>query len=69
MAELPIQKKTTKVAIQVRENDTTHVYFVINYSHEPTLVTVTTPLTNALTGQTEQGTQAIAGYGVKVSRS
>lgn len=68
-AELPIQKKTTKVAVQVRENDTTHVYFVINYSHEPTLVTVTTPLTNALTGQTEQGTQAIAGYGVKVYRS
>ncbi|RRK10272.1 beta-galactosidase [Lactiplantibacillus garii] len=65
-AKLPIKKSTKNVAIQVRESTTQRVYFVINYSHEPTQVTLTTPLNNALDGQTVRGMQTLSGYGVLI---
>lgn len=63
---LPISKATNAVSIQVREDAHTRTYFVINFSHQPTTITLTAPLTNAFDHQIVTGTQAIAGYGVQV---
>ncbi|WP_318764794.1 beta-galactosidase [Lactiplantibacillus carotarum] len=67
-AGLPIQKATTNVAIQVREDATQRAYFVINFSHQPAEIKVTVPLTDALTGATVNGAQTIGAYGVRVLR-
>lgn len=63
---LPITKATPKVAIQVRENATERYYFVINFSHQPTTVTLAQPLHAVFSDQSVQGEQALAGYGVQV---
>lgn len=63
---LPLQAASQDVSIQVRENAHATYYFVINFSHQPTTVTLNTALTSVFSHQTVTGAQPIAGYGVQV---
>lgn len=63
---LPVIKANAKVSIQVRENATTRYYFVINFSHRPTTVTLEVPLRQIFENQVVSGKQDLASYGVQV---
>lgn len=63
---LPMTKANAHVSIQARADAHHQYYFVINFSHQPTTVHLTTALTNVFSGQTVTGDQPIAGYGVQV---
>ncbi|VDG33588.1 beta-galactosidase [Lactobacillus sp.] [Lactiplantibacillus mudanjiangensis] len=64
---LAVTKTTAAVSIQVRENATTNYYFVINFSHVPTTVTVKAGVADALNAnQPVAGEQLIGAYGVRV---
>ncbi|MFC6254134.1 beta-galactosidase [Secundilactobacillus hailunensis] len=64
---MPISKQSSTINIQIRENDTTRYYFVINYSHEGGKMLLTKKLKNEFSGEVANiGKQEIRGYGVNV---
>ena len=63
---MPIKKSTSNVSIQVREDDVARYYFVINFSHQSTTVSLTTNLTDVFTKQVVRDEQALSAYGVRV---
>ena len=64
--DLAMTKPNAKVAIQVRENTTARYYFVINFSHQPTTVTLKQPLKSVFEQKVVSGKQVLASYGVQV---
>lgn len=63
----PIKKISPKVSIQVRQNKKTDYYFVINFSHVESEITINGPVYDVLSSQMiESGNQKVAPYGVNI---
>ncbi len=63
---LPIEKNTSAVSIQIREDKVARYYFVINFSHETHEIDLQKPLQNVLTGETANSIVQLGAYDVAV---
>ncbi len=63
---LPIEKNTSAVSIQIREDKVARYYFVINFSHEIHEIDLQKPLQNVLTGETANSIVQLGAYDVAV---
>ncbi|MDR4288226.1 beta-galactosidase, partial [Bacillus thuringiensis] len=66
LPNLPIKKETTKISLQVRENDDEKYLFVQNFSHEQQSILLKQKMKEMLSDEFEENKVIVKPYGTKI---